>query len=139
MRQRSEKTPAPGMLAYIDGEPVGWCGLGPHSEFTRLARSRTIPVPDDAEVWAVVCFLIRTGFRRRGVASALLKGAVEYARASGASAIEGYPIDPGGRRINATSAYVGTTSMFESAGFRRVLETSAHSAGLPRWVMRLDF
>jgi|GEM_PF-4101980 GNAT superfamily N-acetyltransferase len=93
------------------------------------ARSRTIPVPHDAEVWAIVCFLVRTGFRRRDVASALLTAAVEYARGLGASAIEGYPIDPAGRRIDATSAYVGTTSMFESAGFRRVLETSARARG----------
>jgi hypothetical protein len=28
--------------------------------------------------------------------------------------------------------------MFEAQGFRRVTRTDAHSAGRPRWLMRLD-
>jgi GNAT superfamily N-acetyltransferase len=138
MRARVGTSPAPGMLAYQDGTPVGWCGLGPRSEFTRLQRSRTIPAVDDVPVWSVVCFLVRPGFRRRGLAAALLDGAVSYARECGAPALEGYPVDAAGARIDTTFAYVGTTQMFEAAGFRRVAETSARSAGLPRWVLRHD-
>jgi hypothetical protein len=63
---------------------------------------------------------------------------IEYARARGAPALEAYPVDPGGRRIDVTFAYVGTVPMFEKAGFRRVVETAARSAGLPRWLMRLE-
>jgi len=138
MRARLEAATAPGMLAYIDGAPVGWCGLGPRAEFTRLQRSRTIPAVDDAAVWSIVCFLVRPGFRRRGVAAALLEGAVSYARDCRAPAVEGYPVDCAGARIDSTFAYVGTAGMFEAAGFRRVAGTSARSAGLPRIVMRLD-
>ncbi len=138
MRARCEQVPAPGMLALDDGEPVGWCGLGPRAEFARLLRSRTIPAPEDAATWAVVCFLVRTGHRRQGVAAALLDGAVAYARECAAPAMEGYPVDPRGARIDTASAYVGTVGMFEKAGFRRVAETAARSAGLPRWVVRLE-
>jgi GNAT superfamily N-acetyltransferase len=104
----------------------------------RLVRSRTIPAVDDRPVWSIVCFLVRSGYRRRGVARALLQGAIACARGYGAPALEAYPVDPGGKRIDTAFAYVGTLAMFEQEGFRRVMETSARSAGLPRWLMRLE-
>lgn len=129
---------APGLIAYVDGEPVGWCGLGPRAAMPRLMNSRTIPSVDDVPVWSIGCFKIRPGFRRRGVARALLDGAVEYARSQGAPAVEAYPIDPEGQRIDVGFGFVGFTPMFEAAGFRRVLLTDAHSAGRPRWLMRRE-
>ncbi len=129
---------SPGMVAYLDGVPVGWCALGPRSDFGRLERSRTIPKVDQRPVWSVVCFVVRPGYRRRGVAGALLQGAVAYARSRGAVAIEGYPVDTGGTRISTAFAYVGSTTMFERAGFERVVETSARSGGKARWVMRRE-
>ena len=131
--------PAPGLLAYLDGTPVGWCGLGPRAQMGRLVRSRTIPAVDDLPVWSVTCFVVRPGYRRRGVARALLAGAGGYAAERSAPALEGYPIDPAGARVSTSFAYVGTTSMFEAAGFRRVTQTTARSASLPRWVMRRTF
>jgi ribosomal protein S18 acetylase RimI-like enzyme len=135
---QTRRSPPPGMLAYVGDEPVGWCGFGVRQRMERLVRSRTIPALDDMPVWAVLCFTVRTGCRRRGVARALLDGLVAYAREQGAPALEAYPVDTRGARIHGTAAYVGTTGMFEAAGFRRVLETDARSARLPRWLMRLD-
>lgn len=137
MRQLCGRDEAPGVPAYLDRTLVGWCALGPRTEMERLQRSRTIPKLDELPVWSIVCFVVRTGFRRRGVARALLDGAISYARARGAVALEGYPVDPAGARISGSFAYVGTTSMFEAAGFTRVQETAGRSAGLPRWLMRL--
>ena len=130
---------APGLIAYLGAEPVGWIGLGPRAAMPRLVRSRTIPAADDQPVWSIGCFRIRVGFRRRGVAKALLAAAVEHARGVGAPGIEAYPIDPEGQRIDVGFGFVGFTPMFEAEGFRRVLLTEAHSAGRPRWLMRLDF
>ncbi len=138
LRRQLERPTAPGMLAYIDERIVGWCGVGPRHELERLVRSRTIPAVDQRPVWAIVCFLVRVGYRRRGVARALLQGAIDYARGQGAPALEAYPVDPGGKRLDVTFAYVGTLPMFEQAGFRRVIETAARSAGRPRWLMRLE-
>lgn len=138
LRQQLERPVPPGMLAYLDGQVVGWCGFGPRPEMERLVRSRTIPALDDRPVWAIVCFLVSVGYRRRGVARALLQGVIDYAREQGAPALEAYPVDPGGKRIDVAFAYVGTVAMFEAAGFGRVVETSARSAGLPRWLMRLE-
>jgi GNAT superfamily N-acetyltransferase len=136
--QVAHDDPAPGLLAYVDGEIAGWCGFGPRPDLPRLVRSRTIPAIDDQAVWSILCFNIRVGYRRQGVAAALLDGVVELARRSGAPGVEAYPIDPEGGRVNANFGYVGLTTMFEKAGFRRVLETSARSDKRPRILMRLD-
>ena len=138
LRALCARDQAPGMLAYLDGVPVGWCALGPRTEMERLQRSRTIPKVDERPVWSVVCFVVRPGYRRRGVARALLDGGIAYARSCGAVALESYPVDSGGARINTSFAYVGTTGLFEAAGFRRMLETKSRSARLPRWLMRLE-
>jgi GNAT superfamily N-acetyltransferase len=130
--------PPPGLLAYLDDAPVGWCGIGVRSEMQRLVRSRTIPLLDERPVWSIVCYLIKAGMRRRGIARALLDGAVAYARQAGAVGLEGYPVDPQGARLQTAALYVGTTSMFEAAGFGRVLMTGARSDHRPRWLMRLD-
>jgi GNAT superfamily N-acetyltransferase len=130
--------PAPGYLAYLDGVAVGWVGVAVRTETPRLVNSRTIPAIDDLPVWSIGCFRIRPGARRRGIAKALLRGVVDAARAAGAPGVEAYPIDPGGRRVDAGFAYVGIASMFDAAGFRRVLVTDAKSASLPRILVRLD-
>jgi len=87
----------------------------------------------------VVCFVTRPGFRRRGLMHQLLDGAVGHARAMGATALEGYPVDPGSERIDQTSGYVGTVQLFEAHGFRRVRQTAGRRGGKPRWLMRREF
>jgi GNAT superfamily N-acetyltransferase len=139
LREQLEEDPPAGMLAYVDGEVAGWCGFAPRPRLPRLVSSRTIPAIDDRPVWAVLCFKIRVGYRRRGVAAALLAAVVNDARRSGAPGVEGYPIDPAGGHIDTSFGFVGMTPMFERLGFRRVLETDAHSDRRPRWLMRLDF
>ena len=138
LREWLDRPRPPGVMAYVDSQAVGWCGFGPRHEMERLVRSRTIPTVDDHPVWSLVCFLVLPGYWRQGVARALLRGAIDCARSYGAQTLEAYPIDPAGARINTTSAYVGSVSMFEKEGFLCVLETSARSAGLSRWLMRLE-
>lgn len=138
LREQMKRDPPPGLLAYLDGLPVGWVGIGVRTETPRLMNSRTIPLIDDKPVWAIGCFQIRPGYRRRGIARSLLDGVVEAARVAGAPGIEAYPIDPEGRRVSPNFAFVGIASMFDAAGFRRVLVTDGHSAGLSRLLVRLD-
>ena len=81
--------------------------------------------------------MIRPAFRRQSLARHLLDGAVAFARERGAPALEAYPIDSEGGRVSSAFAYVGTTGLFESVGFERVVQTSSRSGGRPRWLMRL--
>jgi GNAT superfamily N-acetyltransferase len=138
MRALCAGEPGPGLLAFVDGETAGWCSVAPKSTYRALVNSRTIPHVRDESAWSVVCFVVRPGYRRRGLMHHLLEGAVGHARAKGAILLEGYPVDAGGERVDQTAGYVGTVSLFETHGFRRVCETAGHSDRKPRWLMQRD-
>ncbi len=116
-----------GVLAYAEGEPVGWCSIAPRETYAALERYRGLPRLDEAPVWSVVCFFIDRRFRRQGVTLGLLQAAVKYAQSQGAKIIEGYPVAPGARLYT----YMGSPSTFRQAGFRDVTP-----AGQARQVMR---
>ena len=128
---------APGVLAYCDGDVAGWAAVAPRAELP-YARSTKIPHVDELPVWSVWCIRVRPGFRRRGISHALLAGAVGYARTEGAPAVEGYPVDNRGAKVDQTMAYVGTRKLFEDAGFSKAADTRAVAGGFPRVLMRLD-
>jgi GNAT superfamily N-acetyltransferase len=136
VRQMIDRSP-PGVLAYDGDEVVGWAAVAPRSE-TTYARTRKIPHLDDADVWSVWCIKVRPGHRGEGISHHLLQGAVDFARASGAPAIEGYPVDNRGQKVDVTTAFVGTRGLFEGAGFVRAADTDSVSGGFPRVLMRLD-
>ena len=130
---------APGVLAYDGDVPVGWAGVAPRAELSSFARANSrIPHLDDLPVWTVWCFRTRAGNRGRGIAHALLQGAVEFARSHGAPVVEGYPLDNRGERVDLTIGYVGTRELFERAGFTWASDTQSVLDGFPRVVMRLD-
>lgn len=137
VKQLCSREVAPGVLAYEDGEVVGWAAVAPRSELP-FARSTKIPHVDDVPVWSVWCIRVRPGHRGKGISHALLDGAVAYARSQDAPAVEGYPVDNRGAKVDLTMAYVGTRGLFERAGFTRAADTDAVSGGFPRVLMRLD-
>ncbi|WP_426182313.1 GNAT family N-acetyltransferase [Microbacterium sp. TWP3-1-2b2] len=137
VRELCDHDPPPGVIAYLDDEPVGWAALHPRRD-TSFARNRLIPHVDELDVWSLWCFRVRPGHRKQGVMHSLIDGAVAYARERGAPAIEGYPVDNRGEKVDLTMAYVGTKAMFEKAGFEQAALTSSVLNGFPRVLMRLD-
>ena len=109
----------PGLLAYVDGEPVGWISMAPRDEHAQLLRSPTLrPVQAEPGVFAIVCFYVHPTARRRGVAGALVRAAVDHARRRGADAVEAYPAD---RLAGTTSTdFMGVKDWFLREGFRPV-------------------
>ena len=130
-----------GLVAYLEGEPVGWCAVEPRTAYFGLRRNFKIhwdgrdEDKDDETVWSVTCFVTRAGYRRRGVSYALARAAVDFARDRGARALEGYPmlVEPG-QNVLWGELHVGTRSVFEAAGFEEVVRPSKR-----RVVMRIDF
>ena len=127
-----------GLLAYLDGEPVGWCSIAPRSDYPYLRKTtwagRTED-KDDPGIWAATCFVTRTGFRHQGVSRALAAGTVELARDRGARAVEAYPMKPApGKEVTWGEMHVGALSAFLAAGFRIV-----HVPSLRRAVVRYEF
>jgi len=127
-----------GLVAYLDGEPVGWCAVEPRPAYTGLVRNNRVPWEGRAEdradesVWAVTCLFTRAGFRKRGVSGALARAAVDFARDRGARAIEGYPMTS--KNAILEELHVGTEAVFAGAGFAEVNRPT-----LRRAVMRIDF
>lgn len=132
--------PAPGLVASRGGRPIGWVSLGPRASFVKLATRAYggESQPAVGEVWSIVCFVVDPRERGRGHARRLLAAAVDHARASGATIIEAYPIDPGAERIPNPVAYAGTLRMFLDAGFRIVGERPVGAVRWPRPIVRLD-
>jgi len=127
-----------GLVAYLGGEPVGWCAVEPRTAYSGLVRNNRVPWvgrgedKTDDSVWAVTCLFVRAGFRRRGISRALAQAAVEFARERGARALEGYPMTT----TNAISEelHVGTCPTFTAAGLTEVSRPTFRRA-----VMRIDF
>ena len=136
VRQLCSQDPPPGVLAYDGDEAVGWAGVHPRAD-TSFATSRRIPHVDDLDVWSVWCLRVRPGHRGKGISHHLLTGAVAFARDNGAPAIEGYPVDNEGAKVDLTMAYVGTRSVFEAAGFVKAADTQSVLNGFRRVLMRL--
>ena len=129
-----------GLVAYLDGEPVGWCAVEPRTAYPRLLLKTRVPWADrgedktDDSVWAVTCFVTRTGFRRRGISRALARATVDFARERGARALEGYPMITEAQNFLVEELHVGTRDTFADAGFTEVSHPT-----LRRVVMRIDF
>jgi GNAT superfamily N-acetyltransferase len=116
------KNEVPGVLAYDQAQAVGWCSVSPRQHFLALENSRILKRMDDLPVWSVVCFFVAKSHRGRGVALALLRGAVQYARDHNAQILEGYPIDLqspklAGQKLTGCSGYMGIASVFREVGF----------------------
>ena len=129
-----------GMVAFVDGEPAGWVAVEPRASYRRL-RGSSMPGkgrsedPDDPSVWAIVCFAVRPGYRGHGLTRPLAQAAVGYARAHGATAVEGYPMLPRpGQTVSWGEMNVGSRGTFAAAGLREVSRPTAR-----RLVMRRDF
>ena len=122
MKGLVERNKVPGLIAYLDKQPVGWVSVAPREQFGRVERSPLFKrETTETGVWSIVCFFVHHSQRGAGVASALVEAAVDHAGRKGARAIEGYPLDPAFKnRWNSAEAYIGTVEMFRACGFEEV-------------------
>jgi GNAT superfamily N-acetyltransferase len=119
LRALARQDPPAGLIAYAAAVPVGWVAVAPREQYPRLVRSPIAKAVDDLPVWSVVCFVVPSPYRGRGVARALLRGAIEHAEARGAVALEAYPIDKPARGHD-SFLWNGVRSMFDREGFVEV-------------------
>jgi GNAT superfamily N-acetyltransferase len=127
---------APGLVAYRDGQPIGWVSVGPRSDYARLEHSKVLGRVDETPVWSIVCFVVARTARGGGVAAALLDAAIAYAADHGATMLEAYPVDTTDGRVPAATAFKGTLAMFERAGFEVVARRQANRSSAPRPIVR---
>jgi GNAT superfamily N-acetyltransferase len=113
-----------GLIAYVKGEPVAWCSVGPRESFPVLDRSRVLKRLDEKPVWSIVCMFVARPFRKRGITVELLKAAVAFVRERGGRIVEGYPIDPSKPDVPDLFAATGLMSAFRKAGFKECVRRS---------------
>jgi len=111
---------APGFLAYEQGRSIGWCAVEPRERYPELSRSRALAPIDGEPVWAVTCFFVKAGHRRRGLSLAMLEHAKQFVAARGGHLIEGYPKDQRGDFTGANALWTGVATTFLKAGFEEV-------------------
>jgi hypothetical protein len=119
----------PGVLAYINGLPIGWCSIGPRQGYAALENSRILKRVDGTPVWSIVCFFVPKPYRNQGIMADLLRGALGYAIQQGAQVVEGYPLNMQahqleGQTLKSFSGYMGFASIFKDAGFEKVADAS---------------
>ena len=119
MKKLVDRGVVPGLIGYCDGQPVGWVSLGPRDQYARLARSPVMKPVDVKLVWSIVCFVVDPKARRKGVAAALLKGALAWARDNKVNLVEAYPVDKATKGVD-DSMWFGAKSMYDHAGFVEV-------------------
>jgi GNAT superfamily N-acetyltransferase len=109
-----------GLIGYRGRQPVGWVSLGPRGDYAKLARSPVMKPVDETPVWSIVCFVVPAEQRGRGIAKALLGGAVGWAKRRGVQVLEAYPVDRAERSRDA-AMWFGAKSMYDAAGFVEVV------------------
>lgn len=117
MRQIVDSGEVPGILAFAEGEPAGWCSVAPRERYSSLNRSPVLKRLDETPVWSIVCFFVAPRSRNRGLTSKLIRAAVEYVRRQGGKVVEAYPTSPRSARVAPVSTFMGLPSVFERAGF----------------------
>ena len=125
LRRLVEGRNPPGLLAYVGGEPAGWCALAPRQDYPGLGRSRLWKPLDDRPTWSVTCFFVARAHRRQGLTVRLLREAARYARTRGARILEGYPVEPKKGSAPDAWVYTGLAAAFRNAGFKEVARPSA--------------
>ena len=123
MHKLVETGTAPGLLAYVDGEPAGWCAIAPRDRYVRLAKSHVLKPVDEKPAWSVTCFFVAKSRRRCGLTIALLKAAAKFAKQNGAEILEGYPTDAQKDQAD-VFVYTGLASAFRKAGFKEIARRS---------------
>jgi GNAT superfamily N-acetyltransferase len=121
----------PGIIAYFENKPIGWCAFAPREKFIRLNDSRVLAPIDDEKVWSVTCLFIHKNFRKMGISTELIKAVIKYCKKKKVKILEAYPQEPYSDNIPAAFAWTGIPSAFKKAGFKVVERRS-----LKRPIMR---
>jgi GNAT superfamily N-acetyltransferase len=110
-----------GFLAYSGEEVVGWVNAQPYHKLQHACARLRIAAPalpvSAHEAAAIVCFVTAPDWRRRGVARALLDGALENFTARGIYVVDAFPWNVGPGDTAATDHYHGSPALFAAAGF----------------------
>lgn len=75
-------------------KPIGFTQFGPISEFetAKLFYRDKLPVPFGDKAFCITCVAIASQYRRRGLATKLLRNVLRDLKARGVKSVDGYPV-----------------------------------------------
>lgn len=123
----------PGVLAFQNDKPAGWCAIGPRESYSRLERAKVLSPVDDRPVWSITCFYIGRQFRKQGLMRGILNAAIDWAGENDANIIESYPLDIPGR-MSSSAAYTGVMPVYLDTGFTEVVRRSPNRPILRKYL-----
>jgi GNAT superfamily N-acetyltransferase len=108
---------------------VDWCQFGapeevPHIKSRAAYEKGQTTLPD----WRIACCYTGKGYRRQGVDTVALAGALDLIAGLGGGTVEGYPEDAGS--VPAGFLFKSALSTYEKLGFVRDRKIGKH-----RWVV----
>jgi len=124
MKSLIEQNETVGVLAYIDGVPIGWCAVAPRDKYIRLENSKVFKRIDDEPVWSITCLYISKTYRRQRTSTELIKAAVNYCKLNQVEIVEAYPVVPYDNKVPDAFLWTGIPSAFKEAGFLVVEQRS---------------
>lgn len=120
LKDLAGRAPSPGLIAYDEADtPVGWVAVGPRAAFPRLQNSPIMKPVNNPDAWAIVCFVVPTPYRGKGIAKTLIRHAVAHAEEHGAPSVEAFPFDRDAK-MQSQWLWHGALAMFEEAGFKEI-------------------
>jgi len=133
MKKLARQPVSPGLLAYVNDIPAGWCSVSARSSFKRLGYSKILKPVDDKTVWSLPCFFIAKPFRNKGLSRNLINAAIDYCKSKGAKILEAYPVEPNGKQPD-VFMYTGIFSAFKKTGFEEVARRSDTRPIVRKWI-----
>ena len=109
-------------LVFDGDQAVAWCEYGTPEELPNIHHRKDYesagdPPPD----YRLTCIFIDRDYRRKGLTSLALNGALDLIAQAGGGVVEGYPQDlSDGRRVGNSFLYNSTRALYERAGFSYV-------------------
>jgi GNAT superfamily N-acetyltransferase len=120
----TENGTEPGIIAYLDDEPIAWCAVAPREEYIRLENSRVLKRIDDRPVWSITCLFIAKPYRRKGISVSMLKEVIKHCKSKKVHIVEAYPVIPYSEKMPEAFAWTGIYSAYLKAGFKDMPRTS---------------
>ena len=102
-----------GYIAYQDGKAVGWCQVGARDRLPALVKKFNLTPAVD--VWGITCFFVLPAFRKKHIASEMLRAVIADLRKRGVRHLEAYPRRE--EKHDDESLWNGPEWMFAREGF----------------------
>ena len=106
-------------LVFDGDTAVAWCQYGSPEELPRIYHGKEwdAGLTGEPPAYRITCIFVDRDNRRKGLAAAAVRGALDLITKAGGGVVEGYPQDLQGEKMRSQFLYSATRSLFEEDDF----------------------